>query len=334
MQHEIKEWKEIHKDYERGALLLGNGASIAVNSQFDYTSLLDYLKKEKLFDDAISQLFKSFNTKDFELILRLLWQASKVNNALLIKDKTTYQAYHRVRENLIKAIRDIHPSYSTVLPQLGTINNFLKKFNTVISLNYDLIVYWAMMLRLDTGDGHYLKDCFKRHRFDDSLGDFKELEDKEELTTFVFYPHGNLALARNIFGEETKLKRRGDTELLDVIFNSWESGNVIPLFVSEGTKKQKIKDITRSHYLNTVYREVLPSLEGNLVIYGWGFGKQDFHLLEKIGAYRNINKVAVSVYNNDEEYCDKVIPILRKYLGKQIQIDFFHSHSSGAWNNE
>lgn len=334
MQHEIKEWKEIHKDYERGSLLLGNGASIAVNSQFDYKSLLDYLKKENLFDDDIQKLFESFKTEDFEFILRLLWQASNVNKTLLIKDNETNRAYTRVRENLIKAVRDVHPSYSTVLPQLGTIYNFLKQFNTVISLNYDLIVYWAMMLGLERNDGHYLKDCFNSHRFDNSLGDFKGLEDKEELTTFVFYPHGNLVLARNIFGEETKLKRKPNTELLDVILENWECGTVIPLFVSEGTKKQKIKAITRSDYLNTVYKEVLPILESNLVIYGWGFGEQDFHILEKIGTYQHIKKVAVSVYNNNDEYCDEVTRILKEHLDQNIQIDFFHSHSSGAWNNK
>lgn len=52
--------------------------------------------------------------------------------------------------------------------------------------------------------------------------------------------------------------------------------------MSEGTAEQKVKSIQGSCYLNTVYREVLTNLSSDLVVYGWGFGEHDIHLLKRI----------------------------------------------------
>ncbi len=91
--------------------------------------------------------------------------------------------------------------------------------------------------------------------------------------TLVFYPHGSLAVARDYLGDETKLAVDAGAagDLLDTITLRWSSGNYVPVFVSEGTSKQKIAAIRRSHYLTNVYEEVLPSLGESLVMYGWSF---------------------------------------------------------------
>ena len=53
---------------------------------------------------------------------------------------------------------------------------FLRGFDTVISLNYDLLVYWTMTYGLDIQDGHLFKDCFLGNgMFDDAWQRFRPL---------------------------------------------------------------------------------------------------------------------------------------------------------------
>jgi len=57
--------------------------------QIRLTSLLDHANEKNLLEDDICQLFKFFGTNDFELMLRLVWQASNINKALDIPDERT-----------------------------------------------------------------------------------------------------------------------------------------------------------------------------------------------------------------------------------------------------
>ena len=100
--------------------------------------------------------------------------------------------------------------------------------------------------------------------------------------TLVFYPHGNLFLATDIYNNEVKLSRSEVDYLLDTVLSKWEEKDYIPLFVSEGTTSQKFSAITRSSYLNSVYDSVLTKLNDSLVIYGWSASEQDEHILNAI----------------------------------------------------
>jgi len=65
-----------------GAILLGNGASIAIDDSFAYGSLKEHATDNGLLTDDIQSLFDFFHTDDFELILRIVWQATNVNKSL------------------------------------------------------------------------------------------------------------------------------------------------------------------------------------------------------------------------------------------------------------
>ncbi|MBL0592638.1 DUF4917 family protein [Aeromonas veronii] len=331
MPHRIFEWEEISQIYNRGALLLGNGASISINARFGYSSLIEHAQENNLLTDDVQQLFNFFNTSDFELILRLVWQASNVNRSLLIPDARTHEAYIRVRECLIQAVRDVHPEYQDVSEHIPAIYNFLRSFRTVISLNYDLILYWTIMYGLGVPDHHSLKDCFVNGHFYEDWRRLRTPIYGDRTTTLAFYPHGSLVLARDNIESELKITGNGNG-LLGAILQAWQSEMVVPLFVSEGTSAQKIKSIRNSHYLNTVYREVLTTLEPALVIYGWGLWEQDVYILQRI-ASSQIRHVAVSVYGNDQAYCNRVSHTIHQVLGNGVQIHFFRSNSPGVWNN-
>ncbi len=319
MPYPIVPWMQIAPYYHRDTILLGNGASIAVSRNLDYGSLLAYAFRAGLLTDDVNRLFQFFRTSDFELILRLVWQASNVNRSLQIPDNRTYQAYLRVRECLIQAVRDVHPEYEQVSDQLPNMYQFLKRFDTVLSLNYDLLVYWTMTYGLDIRDDHLFKDCFLRNRmFDDAWGRFRDPL-FERTNTLVFYPHGNLALCRNVVEQEFKIHSAGEG-LLGTILEQWRSEQVVPLFVSEGTMQQKVSSIQNSYYLSTVYREVLRSRRSTLTLLGWGLGEHDRHILKRMCG-TGIQRVAVSVYRDSQVYCNYAYQVIRDDLGP-VHVDF------------
>ncbi|KZZ76093.1 hypothetical protein A3766_14965 [Oleiphilus sp. HI0132] len=328
MAEKIVAWKDI-EDKFNGTILLGNGASIAVDERFAYGSLKQHAIDSGLLTSDVQSIFDFFHTDDFELILRIVWQANNVNKALEIDDDKTESSYIHVRDSLISAVRHIHPEHGEVVDKIELIYGFIKKFNRIISLNYDLLIYWAVMYGSEVNDKHALKDCFVNSEFDDDWQRFQEPIGNQRQCSLVFYPHGNLVLARDKIENERKISANGDG-LLESILQKWENGSYVPLFVSEGTSKQKQKSIQSSYYLNTVYREVLANLSDNLTIYGWGFGEHDMHILERI-SLSGIKRVAVSVYKNDQAFCSRAHQILVDHLGKDCEITFFDSESEGSW---
>lgn len=326
MLHHVMQWAQIAANYHRGTIVLGNGASIAVSPSFGYGSLLDHAQGRGLLTDDVNRLFQFFGTSDFELILRLVWQASNVNRSLRIQDDRTHQAYLNVRECLIQAVRDVHPEYEPVSYQLPSMYQFLRNFDTVLSLNYDLLVYWTMTYGLNVQDGHLFKDCFLGNgSFDDTWWRFRETF-RERTNTLVFYPHGSLALCRNAVEQELKIHNAG-AGLLEEILNVWRSEQYVPLFVSEGTMQQKVSSIQNSYYLSTVYREVLTSQRLTLTIYGWGLGEHDRYLLKRMRG-SGIQRVAVSVFRGDQGYCNYAYQVIQDDLGA-VHVDFFDSGSLG-----
>lgn len=328
MTQEVVQWVEIAEHYRGGTIVMGNGASIAVSPRFSYGSLLDHAKGNGLLTEDVQRLFGFFDTQDFELVLRLVWQATNVNKSLGISDDRTHEAYRHVRDCLIEAVRAVHPEHEEVEAHLPLMCRFLKSFDTVLSLNYDLLVYWTMTHGLN-GDGrHRFKDCFLwNRRFDDDWMKYRQLY-KEVANTLVFYPHGSLALCRNAVEQEFKIHAVG-TGLLEAILAEWQSERAVPLFVSEGTKAQKICSIQSSYYLSTVHREVLTSGTGALTILGWGIGEHDRHLLQRMRS-AGIKRVAVSVFRNDQIYCNYACQTIRDDLG-EVHVDFFDSESPGCW---
>ncbi|WP_142524013.1 DUF4917 family protein [Raoultella ornithinolytica] len=330
MPYPIMSWAQIAPAYSRGTILLGNGASIAISQSFSYGSLLEHAQNTHQLSEDVYRLFDFFGTHDFELILRLVWQASNVNRSLRIPDAQTHQAYQNVRECLIQAVRNVHPAYDQISHHLPNMYQFLKGFDTIFSLNYDLLVYWTMTYGLDIPDGHMFKDCFIRSMFDDDWRRFRERY-RERSNTLVFYPHGSLALCRNRVEQEFKISNDGEG-LLEAILDEWRSERVVPLFVSEGGMEQKISSIQNSYYLSTIYREVLKSQRSSLTLLGWGLGEHDLHLLHRMRG-TGIQRVAVSVFRRDQVYCNYAYQTIQDALAQlePVQVDFFDSESPGCW---
>ena len=323
---EIVHWSAIKDRYQDG-LLLGNGASMAVHPGFGYGSLYDEACRLGHVNEQVQKVFNSFETCDFELVLRRLWHAKLVNEALEIQPGRVEEAYLLVRTALIATVRATHVSHAEAKPHLERIYPFLQGFKTIVSLNYDLVLYWAAMLGNDTV-GNWFKDAFIGADFRVDWETVKKPYGAAGSTLF-FYPHGNLVLARALFDGERKIAG-GTVDLLESILNRWEGGKTTPIFVCEGTGAHKKKSIESSAYLRTVYREVIPKVGDSLAIYGWSLSEQDEHIVEQLGR-ANLQRVAVSVRNADMAFVQRVQEAL---TGIGIHdVVFFDSASPGCWNN-
>ncbi|RLG15217.1 DUF4917 domain-containing protein [Candidatus Pacearchaeota archaeon] len=323
-KYHVVEWKDIAREFNDG-LLLGNGASIAVDSSFNYSSLFKQARGLGFLNTDIDKIFEYFDTSDFELVLRALWDAYQVTTFLKIKGAKIKNIYDQIREVLINTISEVHCIYDEAKDNFASMAKFLKHFNTIASLNYDLVVYWTILYANEKEEYDGFRDCFIHGEFQD---DFEVLRDSYN-STLVFYPHGNLVLATDSYGNEIKITRANDLYLLDTIVKRWRRRNYSPLFVSEGKSSQKLKAIRRSSYLNTVYDSVLPNLGKTIVIYGWSIGDNDKHILKKI-LKRKVGRIAISVFGKKdyEDKKDKIKKIrkLKPYL-QALDITLFDART-------
>jgi hypothetical protein len=323
----VHQWNEIKERFTDG-LILGNGASMALHPGFGYASLFEAAREHNFITPAVAGIFDVFGINDFELVLRRLWQAKVVNETLGIAAGRVEEAYTQVRTALIETVRHVHISYDDAAVHLKPIYTFMQGFQTVVSLNYDLIVYWAAMQSRNEL-GNWFKDCFINGIFADDWEAMRRPYAGAGGATLFFYPHGNLALARAVDDEEGKLRARGQ-DLLSRVLEVWESGQAVPLFVCEGTSEHKVKSIRSSSYLQRVNREVLPNIGHSLVIYGWGLAEQEQHILNSL-RQSDCKRVAVSVYGGKEDYMRHAEQTLRS-IGVE-EVVFFDSASPGCWHN-
>lgn len=337
---ELNEWRDISDKFE-DTLVIGNGASIAVHQGFRYDSLREAAVEQGFITPAVQEVFDHLGTEDFELVLNMLWHAENVNRALNVEETITKRAYDDVKEALVRSVRDIHCRYEDADPYLTAIHGFLARFRTALSLNYDLIVYWAMLGGNAEHGPYRFKDCFTDgvhldpswERLRQPLGTSK--------TTLVFYPHGNLVLTSSPTEGDRKVVRTDESDqLLECILRAWEAGEGFPLFVSEGESKQKLRAIQRSGYLSTVYSSVMSDLGDTVAVYGWALKGNDRHILERLLRKRK-EAVAVSVHTptvgDVERYCgdieSSVEDAANKVGTRKPKVLFFDAQSAGCWIN-
>ncbi len=335
---QIIPWNELPQ-IKWNSLLLGNGASIALHPGFGYPSLLEVARGQNLLPTS-DTIFTSLNTTDFEQVLQVCWHASIVNSALGQPVNPIAEVYREVRDALICSVRQVHCLPDALGDSLTQIGTFGAKFDIVVTFNYDLTIYWAMMQYNET-NGVWFKDAFIDRVFDANWSRLRAAYGVATGATLVFYAHGSLVLGRLLFGQEYKLVAQqtalpDQTALLDTVTEAWRQGTSTPLFVSEGTAASKFASIRRSPYLSTVYDDVLTTLGDAAVVYGLSFSANDQHIIEAIKR-RPPRLLAISVFSGMPEleqqaYCHNITAKLQVHL-PMTQVVFFDSQSSGCWNN-
>jgi Domain of unknown function (DUF4917) len=148
-------------------LLLENGFSIALKADiFSYGSLFENAD----FSSApqIKALFDALRTQDFEIAIRHLKDAGTVLSIYEPQSRELLQKLGTdaatIKDALVSAIAKRHPDrpYDIKNEQYAACRSFLQRFNHIFTLNYDVLLYWALMqdevdqidLRPDDGFRH------------------------------------------------------------------------------------------------------------------------------------------------------------------------------------
>jgi hypothetical protein len=291
----LQSWEYVEKKIpiEDRGLLVGNGASVAVWPSFKYKSLYE-VARDPTKPDHLKQreiaMFSSFKTQNFEAVLSAMITAGTVWGIYNKPDNhidDLRQSYKRVRKSLIRSVREVHIPFDEVTDGLKSkIRSILAKYDYIYSTNYDLLLYWSMMT-----DKNQFKDFIWASDVDGVKNYFDatdtDLWDIEKPVTKVLYVHGALHLYKQQDGRTFK-KLAGEggdlLELFDV------QGDAIPLFISEGTSKDKLSAITRNDYLSFAYQRFAKH-RGSLVIFGHSLTPEfDQHLLDAMRKWKRYDQ--------------------------------------------
>lgn len=339
-------------DFNEAVLIVGNGASISLSNNFNYNNL--FLKAEELgyLSPEIAKIFSQIGTSNFEAILNQLDITQKINNTLSLPDILISQlpiinsaistSSNQIKTALIETIRSVHPNYTELSivqnesNDILKLNKFLNQFDYIINLNYDLLIYYIILVNKTEFIDSFRNTSTGRQNlsFDEDV-----INTPYGNKTKLYYPHGNIVLCVDSNGEEQKIRCSEGNTLLQEILNTWEGSNQLyPLFICEGTSNEKVKGIYRNYYLTYVYKKILPNLPSNIVCYGWSLSENDEHILKKILSVPKRQKLYISIHKgtkNDTELEAECATIKKRIIkmNKKTEIHFFDTNDEGCWLN-
>lgn len=313
-------------------LLLGNGASVALWDRFRYDSLYEFACAPERVCPLVpvdQAFFTDMDTVNFESVLSALATTRMVCGHLK-KDATDVNIrYDSIRRSLFGAVRDIHVPFERVSESLKLyLRQVFSQYNYIYTTNYDLIPYWAMR-------GEENPDSFKDFFWhNDQSFDPANSHEWAGVATYVLFLHGALHLYHDAKGSTKKL---AFSEADGGIMSKLDTGrNHIPLFVSEGTSRDKVRSIRRNEYLNFAYWKFTYH-RGPLVVFGSTLSKEhDQHILDAMKRWYQYDRVAIgrdapprmvaiSVYPKTDPV--EIISLKNRILSEldRCEVEFFDS---------
>lgn len=323
LHEDLYEWQELVPHFKAGALLLGNGASIAVSSRFRYSSLLERARSEvehRLGARDLA-LFAALDTSNFERVLLALRHAEVVQQAIG-KNPAEFQAVATsVRTALVEAVGMSHVRHADVgVERLRAIGSSLRDHPFVFTTNYDLLTYWALMLLQDE-TGHTCIDYFysdsDRSRLVFTPARSEPHEGRPGFTALIWL-HGAIHLRE----DEACIRKDRAAQYANLLdkFASDVGAGQMPLFVSEGLAADKARAVARSPYLDYAFRK-FQGYGGPLTVFGSGLDDSDEHLM---GALRRAPDLAVSIHASSRANADMAMNRIKSKLPLR-RIHFFEA---------
>lgn len=299
----IYEWDSIADPFEDANLFLGNGFSISLCSRLSYKSLFE--KFLQSLDKDLTEIFKSFGTTNFELIIQILNSAENVNKILGYPIDKIEPLRKDLREGLIKTIQANHPKHSEIYyPQLINLSKELEGFWDIFTTNYDVFLYKTILQSIT--DHRYLDrdadDPYQDFFYEEMTGtELAFVNDKLYPTSrSIYYLHGALFLYQTANRTTNyKLRRLENVkfEYIQLVRREIENDN-FPIFVAEGDFRDKLRTINNNSYLNFCATQLQKSYK-NIVFYGFSFGDSDRHIVDFLTKSK-VKKIAVSIYKGNK----------------------------------
>lgn len=332
-------------DVNNRHVFLGNGFSRACKDDiFAYHALFDRADFVELSGNA-KALFEALETTDFEVVIKALRYASKITGVYLNKSPEVAESMSvdadAMREILVSAIAGSHPELLSEISDESYMacKRFLTHFKRVFTLNYDLLLYWAVMQRellpdINPNDGFWTPqqgEC-----------EYVTWEIENTYHQNIYYLHGAL----HFFDAGSELQKytwnNTGVRLTEQI-NAALIEEKYPLFVAEGSSEEKLQRIKHHAYLSKAY-ESFSKINGALFIYGHSLSANDEHflkLIEKgkvtqlyVGIYGDSNSVTnqhiISRANQMQEFRENLAARRRSRV-PELEVYFYDAATAQPW---
>lgn len=341
--------------YKKRHLLLGNGFSIGCRADiFHYASL--YGEADFSAVPEVQSVFEAYDTQDFEVVIRALESASKILPIYVPKSKKGKAGKKKMLEHaavlkeiLVTTVSGNHPNLPNEIRdgEFWACREFLRNFLSgdkqghVFTLNYDLLLYWSVMH--DDDPDYEVPELSKN----DSFGNDEDEPDADYVvwqgetashTANIHYLHGALHLydAGSELQKYTWI-RKGDP-LVDQS-RAALADDKFPLFVAEGTSRQKKAKIRHNAYLYQGFKVLTNNAKYGthcFFIFGHSLADSDDHILRRLGK-GSFKTLYVSLYGDPDSETNKEIIVRAKALAamrharKPLEVIFFDAASANVW---
>jgi hypothetical protein len=320
-------------------VLLGNGFSIACRPDiFVYGKLFEQADFSRLSPSARSA-FAALGTQDFERVIRALRDAGSL--AAIYSTQTDVAVAMRndadgLRDVLVNTIAASHPERPSDISddEYESCRKFLSNFDTVYTLNYDLLLYWAQM-HVNEGANPSSDDGFRKSEddFDASYVVWESHQSHEQNTWFL---HGAL----HVFDSGIEVRKftwvNTGVRLIEQIRDALKR-DYYPLFVSEGSSDEKLLRIKHSDYLAKAYRS-FSEITGCLFVYGHSLAENDEHYLKRIERGK-LTRLYIGIYGDPNSPGNKAIvrranamPLARVgNKARPLDLFFYDASTAKVW---
>lgn len=326
------------ENYSRRHILLGNGFSIACRPDiFVYGKLFEQADFSKLSPSA-KKAFERLGTHDFERVIKALRDSALLTALYDGIPSEAIKAMKRdadgLREVLVQTIASSHPEWPGEITEVeyAACRKFLSNFETIYTLNYDLLLYWAQM-HTASNAAPSSDDGFRKPE-DDFEADYVTWEPSQSHGQNTWFLHGAL----HVFDSGTEIQKytwvNTGVCLIEQIRDALKR-DYFPLFVAEGTSNEKLERIRHSDYLAKAYRSFC-EISGALFVYGHSLAANDEHYLKRIERGK-INHLYVGIYgdpasgSNESIIKRALIMITARGKGKPLNVSFYDAATAKVW---
>ncbi|EAK4846694.1 DUF4917 family protein [Campylobacter coli] len=340
MENKLLTYDEVLRQTDEGRrLLLGNGFSMAYDkNRFSFTSLLQSaIDKDIIKENSnIHQIFKNNNTSDFEEVVKILENTSKILKIYTQNESLCEQLLEdskKLKQFLVDIVTNNHPEKIIEIPnnKFDSTIEFIKSYDKIYSLNYDLLLYWATEKLREKINDKIIQDKTEFiDGFHNSDNGNDVVFDNNSRGNTCFYLHGALHIFDS--GDEIikKTYLRTGRPLKEQITEELNS-NRYPVFVSEGTSEQKKTKIIHNAYLNHCYKS-LSSIGGNLIVFGTMLKSNDEHIQDAILKSRVTNiYFGVSSLEKGQKDLNSFIEKNNNLEKNRKQIFFYNYRTVRIW---
>ncbi len=323
-------------------VLLGNGFSIACRpDKFKYDSL--YKQATSNIPEKLQRVFETLNTRDFEQIMRALDQAAEIidiyDPQLSSTSDEIRQHSSALRELLVRTIVENHPDKPSDISnaEYASCIQFLSNFQGYYTINYDLLLYWALMHGKDKNPTVQFQDGFGKT---DATDDYVTWHIESVGDQNLYYLHGALHIYAD--GPEIKKYTWSNTgiRLITQIREALEH-NKYPIFISEASSDAKMAKIHRSAFLGRSYRS-FAQIGGSLFTYGISFSKNDEHIFRLIPKSK-VSELFVGLYDSPDsadnqqviKYCELIKTAREQRASdkhKPLAVHYYDVKTAAVWD--